>query len=139
MTRTRSTVLGFGDSLTAGTPGYDPEYGGDVRYQYGHWLAELARTDEHEVEFVNRGVPGDLAATMPSRLENEMTRGRYDCVIILAGTNDLGWGALPEEVLRRLSVLWDIVAAHDVPLVTCTLPPVGFLDPGLQDHRARVN
>jgi lysophospholipase L1-like esterase len=100
------TILGFGDSLTAGTPGYDPDFGGDERSQYGFWLLESSKSEgHHHVSFVNQGVPGELAQLMQGRLERLLQQKRYDAVIILGGSNDIGWGCPVHAIFAELE-LW---------------------------------
>ena len=68
-------VLCFGDSLTAGTPGFEPGFGGDIRSQYGFWMLEEAKNAGYnDLQFTNRGVPGELASMMFSRLRRTVWR-----------------------------------------------------------------
>ena len=119
-------ILGFGDSLTAGTPGYDPTYSmGDVRSQYGFWLLNSAKK-EHvaNLEFINMGAPGELASMMYSRLKTILNEGEYDIVVILGGTNDIGWGHDVEQVYRDLERLWGLALGKGADTVACTIPPI---------------
>jgi hypothetical protein len=102
------TILGFGDSLTAGTPGYDPDSGGDERSQYGFWLLESSKSEgHHHVSFVNQGLPGELSQLMQGRLERLLQQKRYDTVIILGGSNDIGWGYPVHTIFKTAELeLW---------------------------------
>ena len=121
-------ILGFGDSLTAGSPGYEPAYGwGDVRSQYGYWLVESAKQQGiTEIDFDNKGVPGELAKWMYNRLNEIFSKNTYDMVVILGGTNDLGWEHEAESVFQTVRGLWDLALEQGSKVVACTIPPIGF-------------
>ncbi len=133
-------ILGFGDSLTAGTPGYEPGYGGDVRSQYGFWLMESAR---HEgittLQFHNQGVPGELAIQMKPRLRRLLEKESYDIAIIWGGTNDLGWGYDPEAVHETLVNLWKVSLDAGIQTITCTIPPIGSQIPDHLEKQRMLN
>ncbi len=133
-------VLCFGDSLTAGTPGYEPGYGGDVRFQYGFWLAEESRKcGMTGFRFTNAGIPGELASTMHNRFQKHLSSGTYNAVIILAGTNDIGWGIAPQEAFATLSRLWSMSVEGDLETIACTVPPVGMPYPPIQAAEFELN
>jgi len=134
-------VLGFGDSLTAGTPGYDRlSDWGDHKSQYGYWIVELSEKERGiTVEFDNQGVPGDLAQHMLPRLRRIMNQRGYNVVIILAGSNDIGWGQDAKTVYGHVSLLWKHALDKGPKVVACTVPPVGFPYPGLQETQSRFN
>jgi len=133
-------ILGFGDSLTAGTPGYEPGYGGDVRSQYGFWILESARNDgKTMLQFQNQGIPGQLASEMQPRLRRLLERNDYDIVIIMAGSNDLGWGHGPDEVYDVLSHLWNESTSKGIKTIACTIPPIGSRMPQHQEKQRHLN
>ncbi len=133
-------ILCFGDSLTAGTPGYDPAYGGDLRFQYAYWLLEFAKSvGVTNLTFRNHGVPGDLAAAMPDRLVRALDSYEYEVVIILAGSNDLGWNYPADSVYESLCRLWDIARSRERALVTCTVPPIAAVYPPIQKGQRSLN
>jgi lysophospholipase L1-like esterase len=137
---TAITILGFGDSLTAGTPGYDPGYGGDERSQYGFWLLELNKSEEHHpVSFVNQGVPGELAQHMYGRLEQLLQQERYDVVIILGGSNDIGWGYPVHTIFKILTTLWSLARGNGARVVACTVPPIGSVFQDIQVKQGELN
>ena len=138
---TAISILGFGDSLTAGTPGYDPlDQSGDERSQYGHWLTLLGKRERGlTIEYDNQGVPGELAQHMLPRLRKIMNQRCYSIVIILAGSNDLGWGRDARAVYGHVSVLWEHALDKGSEVVACTVPPVGFAYPGLHETQSRFN
>ena len=138
----RSTIeiLGFGDSLTAGTPGYDPDFGGDERSHYGFWLLESSKSEgHHHISFVNQGAPGELAQFMHGRLERLLQQKRYDTVIILGGSNDIGWGYPVHAIFNTLTNLWSLATDKGARVVTCTVPPIGSIFPEIQEKQGELN
>lgn len=133
-------ILGFGDSLTAGTPGYEPGYGGDVRSQYGFWLLESARKEGiTTLQFHNQGIPGELARMMPRRLSRLLDVNDYDIVIIMAGTNDIGWGFAPVDVYDSLVKIWDQSTSREITTIACSIPPIGMKVPHHQMMQKELN
>ncbi len=133
-------ILGFGDSLTAGTPGYDPDFGGDETSQYGFWLLESSKSEgHHHISFVNQGAPGELAQLMHGRLERLLQQKRYDIVIILGGSNDIGWGYPVHAIFKTLTNLWSLATDKRARVVTCTVPPIGSIFPDIQEKQGELN
>ncbi len=133
-------MLGFGDSLTAGTPGYDPSYGGDESSQYGFWLLKSSKSEGHySVSFVNQGVPGELAQLMHGRLERLLQQKRYGAVIILGGSNDIGWGYPVHAIFKTLTNLWSLASDSGARVVACTVPPIGSAFPDIQVKQEELN
>ncbi len=134
-------VLGFGDSLTAGTPGYDPTTGyGNQQSQYGYWLVRKAREARQlTLEFDNQGVPGELVRHMLQRLHSILTKHSYAIIVILGGSNDLGWGDEPDRVFGHLKDLWQYALDKGSDVIACTIPPVGMAYPPLQEAQFRFN
>jgi lysophospholipase L1-like esterase len=133
-------ILGFGDSLTAGTPGYEPGYGGDARSQYGFWLLDSARNDGvTTLQFHNQGIPGELARMMPQRLKRLLEANSYDLVIIMAGTNDLGWGFGPSDVYESLLRIWQVSTSRETTTIACSIPPIGMRVPHHQQMQQELN
>ncbi|TFF95727.1 hypothetical protein EU546_02740 [Candidatus Thorarchaeota archaeon] len=136
-------VLGFGDSLTAGTPGYDPELkGGDEESQYSYWLEKRALEEaDLDIRFENRGVPGELAQNMFPRLKR-ILRGRgnvYDVAIVLGGSNDIGWGYSIAAVVSAILGLWDVCLEEDIPVIACKIPPIAHRYGDIQSTQANIN
>lgn len=133
-------ILCFGDSLTAGSPGYDPAFGGNRHFQYGHWMLERAHAQGWKnLRFQNHGMPGDLASLMARRLERVLNLYRFDASVILAGTNDLGMGSSVLFVFESLQELWNLCISRDLPVVSCTIPPIGSVYPPLQRAQEQLN
>lgn len=133
-------VLCFGDSLTAGTPGFEPGYGGDVRSQYGFWMVEEAKkANYHELEFTNRGVPGELASMMFSRFRRTLSEDEYEVAIIIGGSNDVGWGNEPVTIHASLNRLWQLSIENSITVIACTIPPIGSEYPTIQRAQQNLN
>ncbi|MBA2545538.1 MAG: SGNH/GDSL hydrolase family protein, partial [Solirubrobacterales bacterium] len=87
-----TVIAALGDSITAGSPGYDPDpaarvafgFGDDERSSFGYW-AEKA--DPEGLEIRNCGVFGERTDEIAARLE-ECADGA-DGVIVQGGINDI--------------------------------------------------
>jgi lysophospholipase L1-like esterase len=134
-------VLGFGNSLTAGTPGYDSEHGwGDPKSQYGYWIIELAKENGWDnIIFDNSGIPGELARWMPNRLNRLLQDSNYTYAIILAGSNDIGWQDNPKQIMHYLKELWGIALENGIKVIACTIPPIGTEYPAIQVAQQELN
>jgi lysophospholipase L1-like esterase len=84
-------VVGLGDSITAGNPGWDPDPdrrvledpGDDERSQYLYWAA---RKDER-IAFRNCGVGGERTDEIRARLEEAVAGA--DVLVVQGGINDI--------------------------------------------------
>jgi lysophospholipase L1-like esterase len=134
-------ILGFGDSLTAGYPGYDPSYRrGNEKSQYGFWLIEFAKQNGWpNIEFDNHGIPGELARHMHDRLTALLGKKCYEIVIILSGTNDIGCGFDPRQIFEELRSLWKVATESGAKVIACTIPPIGSLYPPIQKAQEVLN
>ena len=100
-------ILCFGDSLTAGYTNYGWEffpYADHLRVGLQHMLS----TSDIQVDvdgFSGDQVRGSYLPRIKRKCTN--TEKPYDWIIIMGGTNDLGWGQSPEAIyegLRKLSL-----------------------------------
>jgi len=119
------TIVGIGDSTTAGTPGFrspleSPPHGaGDPRSQYAFWMMRL----HPEWKVLNRGVDGQTAAEIRGRFKRDVVEARPAVAIILAGVNDLFSGGEPEPVERDLGTMYaDALDGDIVPVAASVLP-----------------
>src|SRR5947209_20214771 len=118
------TIVGLGDSTTAGTPAFrsrlesPPDGEGDPESQYAHWMSRA----HSEWTVLNRGI-GQTAAEIRSRFERDVLRARPAYVIILAGVNDIFRGSGAESVERELGVMYaDALDASIVPVAASVQP-----------------
>jgi lysophospholipase L1-like esterase len=97
-------VAALGDSITAGSPGYDPDprqrdnlgFGGDEKSQWEYW----AERKHPEVRFRNCGVYGERTDEIAARLD-ECARGAQ-ILVVQGGINDIAQGRPVERAADNL-------------------------------------
>lgn len=119
------TIVGLGDSTTAGTPGYrspleaPPEGAGNPESQYAYWMMR----SRPEWSVLNRGINGQTAGDIRARFVRDVLTDRPTYVVILAGVNDIYGGASAEAVERELAAMYaDALDAGIVPVAASVLP-----------------
>ncbi len=109
-----STVLAFGDSLTAG-------YGADPAQSYPDILQNLA-----VLNVINAGVSGELSAEGLRRLPSLLTQHRPNLVILCHGGNDLlrstGRGSAKNNVTQMI----DLIKASGAEVLLLGVPQPGI-------------
>lgn len=120
----------FGDSLTAGFQSPTPGCPDFLETPYGRYLEDRLRG--RALVHVS-GICGELAAEMVRRFERDVVARRPAWVVILGGTNDLGWERKPSEIIRHLTAMYEQAAAGGVRPVAVTVPSIR----GFDDHIAR--
>jgi lysophospholipase L1-like esterase len=151
-TRTTTTtkvhrILCYGDSLTAGTSSSLWEL-----YPYAPHLEKALNQDILTTTGSNnnknapptcyyavrhKGMPGWMASTMVESLDDPqyglraaiqgITNPSLSLVILLAGTNDLGYAMDEERVLRPIRALHEMAWREGVPhTLAIALPPSGY-------------
>ena len=125
MPPTRVTIVGLGDSTTAGTPGFrspleaPPNGDGNPESQYAFWMMR----SHPEWTVLNRGVNGETAEGVRVRLPRDVLGPRPAYAIILAGVNDIFAGQRAETVERHLAAMYaDVLDAGVVPVAATVLP-----------------
>jgi len=134
MVRTISFVA-LGDSLTVG---FVPETF-PINYPYTEFLNGMAddflkqvgKDDTVEVTIMNRGVNGELTSDMLLRLRRDTIALRPNCVIVLGGTNDIGWGVPVEEIFANLTRMFHMAIDNGIEAIGCTVPSVLGWDEGI--------
>ena len=100
----RTVVASIGDSITAGSPRWDPNP--DTREQIG---SQLDRRSQYELwaeralpgtDFRNCGVPGELSYEIARRLED--CAAGAEVLIVQGGVNDISIGGRPAEIAPHL-------------------------------------
>jgi len=131
--------VAFGDSLTVGYRSGTPEDEWPRPTPYTRFLED--KTEEMlirraaaglRVEFVNRGVVGELTEEMVDRFGPDVVEHQPDAVIILGGSNDLGWGVEPPFVAENLAKMIDEAMSHGIQPIVCTVPSVLGFDEGIR-------
>lgn len=102
-------ILCLGDSLTAGYHSWGMAY-----HPYANRMENRLkhRWPSKTFDITVDGVPGDTVVngTFLNRLEHqlaEVKQRRYDWIIVLGGTNDIGWGLKPAEIVHSLEEIWN--------------------------------
>ena len=116
-------ILCFGDSLTAGYTKYGSEhypYADHLRVGLQHMLS----SSDIEVEVA--GLSGDqVRGQYLNRIRRKCPitkERRYDWIIIMGGTNDLGWNQQPERIYEGLSKF----SVFPEPVIEFRLVPLDF-------------
>ena len=97
----------LGDSITAGSPGYDPDpkaaaylgFGSDVRSQWEYWAGKA----DPRLEFRNCGVYGERTDQIARRLD-ECAKGAQ-ALIVQGGINDIAQGKSVERAAANLRAM----------------------------------
>ena len=125
-------IVALGDSLTVGEsefqftdsiePGSYPEYLESLAEEH------LSRVAPGEVKVLNKGVNGDLTSGMLERFSEDVVDEQADYVIILGGTNDIGWGLDPAAITHNLTIMYDQAMIQGIVPVACSAPSILGLD-----------
>jgi lysophospholipase L1-like esterase len=76
------------------------------------------------------GICGELTGEMVLRFRRDVLAHQPHFVVILGGTNDLGWNGAPSEIMRNLLKMYEqTLAAGGVP-VPVTVPSLRVEDAG---------
>jgi lysophospholipase L1-like esterase len=125
-------IVALGDSLTVGENEFEISYSGQAT-SYPKYLETLA--EEHlrnlqsdlKLNVLNRGINGDLTSGMLERFSRDVVSEKADYVIILGGTNDLGWGLDPVIISHNLTTMYDAALNKGIVAVACSVPSIlGF-------------
>jgi len=123
-------IVALGDSLTVGENELSES---DQVNSYPKYLEKLA--EEHlrnlqsnvKVKVLNRGINGDLTSGMLERFSRDVVDEKADYVIILGGTNDLGWGFEPAMITQNLTTMYNAALNKGIVSVACSVPSIlGF-------------
>jgi lysophospholipase L1-like esterase len=99
-------VAALGDSITSGSPNYDPDprarralgFGDDPKSQYEYWASRA----DSRLRFRNCGVFGETTSQILLRL-HDCARGA-DALILQGGINDIAQSLSKPPAVRRLAV-----------------------------------
>ncbi len=110
-------LIAFGDSITAG-------YQADIETPYTDYLEPLMGD---EWVFVNMGINGELTSQMLKRFERDVIRHKPDVVVILGGTNDIGWGIESQSIIKNLKSMVQQALDAGITPIPCAIPSlIGF-------------
>ena len=80
-----------------------------------------------KVKVLNKGINGDLTSGMLERFSRDVVDEKADHVIILGGSNDIGWGLDPAMIAHNLTSMYDAALKKDMGAVACSVPSIlGF-------------
>src|SRR2546428_6957926 len=104
MTGERIVVAALGDSITAGSPAFDPDPGVrdrlgdglDPQSQYEYWAARV----DPRLEFRNCGIYGQRTDEIAGRLERCVEGA--EVLIVQGGINDIAQGRAVERAAANL-------------------------------------
>jgi lysophospholipase L1-like esterase len=117
----RIVIVCFGDSLTAGFQSPTPENPMGRETPYGYYLQEwLGVSTVIQV----RGVCGELTGEMAMRFRRDILQQQPSHVVMLGGTNDLGWNAQPAEIMRNLVKMYESARAAQIVPIPVTVPSI---------------
>ena len=128
-------VVALGDSLTFGFRSYG--LFGDVEGStpYTDFLVDHIRRNfpcsSLTVEIVNKGIIGELSEQMLARFDSDVVRLSPTVVIVLGGSNDLGWGLAPKEIFMNLRQMYELSLKNGITPIACTVPSILGFDAGI--------
>jgi acyl-CoA thioesterase-1 len=128
-------VVALGDSLTVGFQSYGLNEDMEKSTPYTDLLIDRVSrdfpSDFLSIEIINKGVVGQLSEQMLVRFDSDVIRLSPRVVIILGGSNDLGWGLAPREILRNLSKMYMLSLENKIVPIACTVPSILGYDEGI--------
>jgi acyl-CoA thioesterase-1 len=124
-------VVALGDSLTAGFRSHELSGESEGSTPYTDFVADSIKrdfsSDQLSVEIVNKGIVGELSDQMLARFDSHVICLLPRAVVILGGSNDLGWGVAPRQVFLNLSKMYKLSLEHEITPIACTVPSIlGF-------------
>jgi lysophospholipase L1-like esterase len=136
-------IVCFGDSLTEGYSQF-----GSIFTPYSETMVSKlqAAFPTHKISAVTDGVSGDrvVSGSFKRRMEARYVRGttrlpKYDWVVFLGGTNDLGWGGSARGIWEKVLEITGIPLRDGAKLLLMTVPECGVRREGLDRRRDELN
>lgn len=118
-------IIAFGDSLTAGAQSPSPDNRFGEPTPYGPMLEKLSGG---VLSVGVSGISGEMTREMLARFDRDVLSIKPDAVIILGGTNDLGWDISPKRVFENLSRMYAVSLAAGIRPVAVTIPSIRGFD-----------
>ncbi len=126
--------MALGDSLTVGENEFELSDSDEcVSYPKCLEISAQQHLNRHKhqsdikVSVVNKGICGELTAGMFERFSRDVVAERANCVIILGGTNDIGWNLDPSIIAHNLGMMYDAALSSGIMPVACSIPSIlGF-------------
>lgn len=130
---TTPLIICFGDSLTVGYQSPTPESPELCETPYGASLQELVGS---AARVAVSGICGELTSEMVMRFRRDVLQHHPAYVVVLGGTNDLGWNALPADIMRNLLKMYELALAAGIRPVAVTVPSLRLTAQEGMDGRA---
>lgn len=131
-------VMPLGDSLTAGQ--YDDgAYDIDGGYRGPLRAMLLGATFVGSVGGVHEGHPGYGTKRLADGLPGWLASARPDVVLLMIGTNDLGWTEESTAVATEMTYIVGPALAAGARVFVATLIPTGATDRDIQARRVNYN
>jgi lysophospholipase L1-like esterase len=119
-------VVAFGDSLTVGYQSPTIENPFFLETPYVDFIAE--KTGK-KIEFILKGISGELTEEMLRRFDRDVISYKPNYVIILGGSNDIGWGIALEVIADNLFTMYDLAMKAGIIPIAVTVPSISGNDP----------
>jgi lysophospholipase L1-like esterase len=143
--RGNTRIVALGDSITVGETGFAFSSSDEATVPYPKCLKLLAeeylrsRKSNVTVHVLNKGINGDLTSGMLERFSTDVIDEKPDYVIILGGSNDIGWGLDPAMIANNLSRMYAAALNNGITPVACSVPSIlgfdGLIPPRLDLNR----
>lgn len=114
-------ILCFGDSLTAGFQSPTADHPLGTETPYGLFLQALTGPS---VRLSVSGLCGELTGDMVRRFPSAVLAQQPTSVVILGGTNDLGWSNDPAAIMGNLRQMYEQAVAAGITPVLVTVPSI---------------
>jgi lysophospholipase L1-like esterase len=118
-----TTIVCFGDSLTAGT-------GAEEGKDYPSLLREQV-----DLPVINAGAPGDTTGDALRRLERDVLSRNSKIVIITLGGNDFLRGIPKEETLKNMETIVDRIQSRGAMAVLAAVQTGRLWDAYVKDYK----
>ncbi|KAJ5261372.1 SGNH hydrolase [Penicillium angulare] len=134
------SILCFGNSLTAGYFAWGTEY-----HPYDDKLKETLKSKIPGLKVMTyiSGLPGDLVVFPPgsflSRMQGKCAEAKYDWVICLGGTNDIGYSHPADKIYAALQVSWNVALESGAKVLALTVPECKTRSARLDGRRDVLN
>lgn len=137
----RLKIVCLGDSTTAGTPGFlspleaPPSGKGNPESQYAYWMMGA----HPEWTVLNRGINGQRSDEILGRFRRDVLSEHPDCVIILAGVNDIYQGRSIESVKKNLLAMYEMAKDAGIVTIAATILPYNIASKEESEKIAMLN
>jgi lysophospholipase L1-like esterase len=135
------TLVAFGDSLTAGAPGFrspleaPPRGSGNPESQYTYWIQQ----QHPQWQIFNRGRSGLRSDELLRRFAEDALGPGPHVLIILAGTNDVYQGYPVSWTVEHLQRMYELAKQAGARVIACSLPPFAGMDAAQKQRMTEIN